>query len=154
VGHRANNSAGGYTICDALSGSYTAAIPFEIVKQSNKVGNLTVTSVPTGIANGQGNKLSVQARKEPGQRRRDSLRCSAKFRTENCYDLAYDRTARYRQILNMPQVESFPVSVLELFAHIAMNFAPDGGPSGSFNALMDYLVSATARARQKLIDQR
>lgn len=42
AGRRIDNPAGGSTICDALSGPYTAAIPFEIVKP-RLTGTLAVT---------------------------------------------------------------------------------------------------------------
>ena len=49
AGQRVNNQPGGHTICDALSGPYTAAIPFEIVQRS-LAGNLTVTDAETKSA--------------------------------------------------------------------------------------------------------
>jgi threonine dehydratase len=42
AGKQVNNPPGGHTICDAISGPYTAAIPFEIVK-SRLAGTLAVT---------------------------------------------------------------------------------------------------------------
>jgi threonine dehydratase len=46
AGHRVNNEPGGHTICDALSGPYTAAIPFEIVR-SRLAGGLAVSDGET-----------------------------------------------------------------------------------------------------------